>query len=385
MSIEASKKNDQKTTLNNAENYSVYNYFRKHPSAFIATVSGVIAVVTFVIKSLDYYSVIQHLRYWGFTTNQIDYQPSSESLPFLVAFVIVCANTVIQSIALSSFQSYYLRIRNPKIYKVEAKNQERYLKRKAREFKKGERKKPKTEDLIELKDEINSCLIRSKSILHKLFLYRLRMLAVLFIQLSAPALFLTVSYFFLIHFYASDAATATTQSFIYSLGLSLFGIVISYMFSKVIEWHAFGKKLKKARKSEEDFLLFKKQIIEETDKNPSLFTQKTIKEKIKTVMADSRIENIITVFIICILLFIMVFIMKNNQSIQNRRDFWVINDNNQDYVLIYQNENIYYFDEAELNEDELKVYTSQHLIIKADHISLKKVHFENIERIENEN
>ena len=53
----------------NKDNYSIFNYLKKHPAAVIACFSSMVAIITFMSQFLAYISSKNTLSYWNFDTS----------------------------------------------------------------------------------------------------------------------------------------------------------------------------------------------------------------------------------------------------------------------------------------------------------------------------
>lgn len=375
------------------DGYKIFNYFKENTAILIAVIS---ALITFIGATLSFALYIRernYLNYWGY--NDIDIIVNSDKqLPFLVlAFVFVFVNILIPLILVKSWENFwdnliinkYSSIIINESKKINLKSKFLLTKVKiALFFIKRLKNIPKEKaekiyaDIEEVKQDIdtrNDLIKRSKEANKNLAKYCFKELL--------PSLFLAFFILFLSNVFF--ILTSLTQVKLYIV----FVISMILTFFIILESFFLGKPLNIKEKA-----IFEKAYKENTEEaknilkstlnqgNSNYLVNEVLLGEIKKIRDRDLVFSIFIILISLIFVFFLNFLSIKVET-SEKKTFSIADINGQKYVLIYNNENSFYLDEAYISENEIVINTKRQRIISSNDFLTEVKTFNSVEKIDN--
>ena len=88
------------------DSYSVYNYLVKTPSVLIAALSGLLAMLSFIINYATYLKTARMLHYWGVDTSVISTTDQQFFYTFCFAIIFLLISIFVSGLIANSYISY---------------------------------------------------------------------------------------------------------------------------------------------------------------------------------------------------------------------------------------------------------------------------------------
>lgn len=353
-------------TLNSS--CSLYEYWKKQPSFFIAMISSLLAIATFVVNIEMYLADYFFYKHYGIDLTTIKW--NSHNQLYIAIAVVVCVIAVIFSFAFldSSFtvfwyRHYVRRIKKNKKIPEEIITGEQNAKTDSA-MKKAEKQTEKmggNAEVTENNSNENKANNENESTVGCNNLKTLLGHIIVFV-------FLWSFFSYIIYLAMSsgfDILAREEGLFIVRFILSgvIFLILLVTFLSKSsgkkhAENHNIGGVV-----SEYPLVQF-------------------AKLKISEYLTNTKIKQLTMIgFATILLLFPLVLVSIHSTQLE-RRDYEIYEEDGVSYVLVYQEETTYYFDKAAIsNNNSLQIYTAEQKILKTDSIVLKRTSFFHVDII----
>lgn len=371
-----SEENNAKQNIT-SEQYKLFGYLKEHPAFFVTVVSFVLAVVTFLCQFLNITVIRIYLQSWNIGTLLVGPAIRNDTFYYyaifsLIYFFVLC----VLSDSLKSFYSdYFCDVVFLNYCREFHKLSLRLLREQEKELAKIRRTKRRDhsdygKEIRRLEKKISKdskLLEETKQLIHN---HRRTLRKVVMGKLGFCLLLLLIP--------------ATLQML--SFGRTTFvGLVVSwgvYAISFVLPNRYFSKKIyreysRKRIVSDINKAMDKNRFEEFFMSLPeSISENKPPKADLSERFIDRNIPNLITdvfagmVFMIITVLTVGVLLLNTDIFNKNITCYtWQSDDKN--YAVIYQNDSIYYLEEAEEVNGDLIIDLSSQRILKSDNLSLK--------------
>jgi len=383
--------------------YSLYDYFKAHPTVIIAIVSGFAAVLTYCVRIIDYQTAVSVLRYYSLSSSL--YEPNQDSVlaSFGCSIVIIILYIVLYSKMYDIFHNYFINIRpiryNNILYR-ENKRLKHKNKKLLRKMKSAvdERKKLMEESLSkgvmvnqefvqntqetdtyvqqeeekyrnsEAKEEFESQMRETRSEHSKLLGIRR-----VVIQLIVPSIVLWIV--------SASRAFGNNTNDRYALYISSAIIVVFIIIVSCIlgRFTTSDYPTKKSVLNDETGNYFKK-IIEEKPRYPTLY--RLTDDGIKQFFPNRTIISITMMSVFAIAMFIITsgflypLLMRITSTKPQTQAIVYIEE--EPYVMVYQKGSQFYLEGAIIDGDHLTIDTSNRRCVETDDIQAKVMRFNQV-------
>ena len=363
--------------------YSIYDYLKEHPSIFFAFFSAVVAAISVMLNFLVYLATTGYLSYFEVQTNV-----HIVSANFLYFFAIGLAFYIVQSLSQrfisSTFEAYRPYKQRFMLHKYALKNIKEEWKygRNIRKQLYIELKKVNITD--DNRDEISSieqshsqikekehqifadyCDVKRDIRKQRLFYYSL---------IGISCLFSWLAMFFVFYMLLSVSATSLNPSILFC---SLLTLVYVFLFA-LENWflscvlHINRKQIKK------DAIADKENRVLSYDDFPPTPLETIVLGNIRSTLSNSNITRCLGTILLSIILLSFVSSWGAHKSAENQKEFFVVNEGDIVYAVIYNDGQKMVLEKAEITENQLIINTTEQKIIDAIGIPTKKYTFENV-------
>ena len=357
---EAAEKWENKS---NRDDYRIYNYLVKTPAIFIAIISGLIAIGSFIINYATYFKTARELKHWN-----VDYSLISSSdkniyytLCFAVIFVLV--TIILSSMISKAFMSYIpykecvfrTKKRLSVLKKANMANRRALL-----DIKKSYIRSQKinngndsnqTDEIIKQCDSGDKEILALKKELHKMK------------RTFLKDLIINVEFIFFVLILSDIVLTAMDfTKGIYKLLISavvlFFAQLLIYTFINLIVVNIIVRMNIKKNPDHKKALESSNLVVSRLEYPIYKIFTYGFKSLFTNTQIYTIIINILLSFII--VFFIEVFFPINETP---QKQFKCLSIDDTQYVAVYSNPDMMILEEAEICENKLKVYTSKQRII----------------------
>lgn len=353
--------------------YKIYDYFKEQPTFLVSIISAMVIVVSFILNSALYASTCTYLNNWGFDSHSMNINTTGKTLIFAVESIGFFSTCFLQQVLKATYIQYLhdieesvkigilcdeikKNIKGKNIVKSKEKkriivnvfNKDRELleEENAIEYLKNMKKKMKKEP----KKKLQQTLI--------IVCFFMLLLWIPMLIMIEPTVYIFVVILF-----------AGLVTVIYT--------VLAYIKDYLI------KKCKRKRlikeeieKREEPIAVF---LNEKEKQEVEYPLDKVAKLKFKEFFHDEGIASLSVFAITCIaILFVWLYSIGN---IQNDNLYPITSIDETTYVILYENDDYYYLEKAEICEDTLQVEISIQRVIKKDDIEYEIKKFENVKKL----
>ena len=362
--------------------YHIYEYFKDHPSVFFAIMSTAVAAITLILNFTAFLSKNSYLSYFG--VDNVLYKPSTQFVSFIAITMIYTATLLLfQGFLSITFESYlpYRRelLKNKYLLmniKAGIKERKREIKRIKKEllfftdasFDESETTKTlkQLDQLLKKDKQLESERLSVKKAITRrslvyIFPIIITCITIWMILCIATIILLSMSIF--------DWDIIIRASAILS-ALSVAFFTIENWFLSCVLWDD-KKTLKRNAKYEIDYTPTYHEL-------PEFPINTIFRGNVKSLLSDSNCKRIIGLVILCLLMIIIVSSWSGSQSALNQKEFYVIDIDNQKYVLIYNNGENAILEEAEIKGDSLIINTTHQVIIPSNNLNMQKYIFDSV-------
>ncbi len=348
--------------------HSIYDYMKKTPSIFIASISALVAIITFFAKLMTNISAKQELAFWEIKPEH--FNTGTESIVFIATIAIVYAliNILLTMWFSATCDAYWPYKKRD----LTMKYLQKALKKSYKKVEKASKKRTLTEEEKSQLDTYSSFCKSRKEVKKdgkkKLFS---NLLPIFFIMG-------VVTFFFAV----------TTTSYYENVWLVLVVCVLVqsgslWIITKINSKYAVNKKELKEKCMDPDFIKEQK-IGYDNDKYP---VEKIFSKGLRSVAKNSTIIAIVVTLLLNCFVLCITYSFTDKNPIKRDKYFQTTELKGKQYAIVYQVGNQYFLEEAEImiknnedTEDEitLTVYTNKQRIIFCDDIIIETKEYHDI-------
>lgn len=399
---EDSEKNKDKEYWSNK--YSLYEYFKAHPTIFIAIVSGFAAVLTYCIRIIDYQNEVSILRYYSLSSSL--YEPNQDSVlaAFGFSIVIFMVYATIYGKFYDIFHNYFINIRPVKynnLIRKETKRLDRKNKRLLRIIKtkvaasrrlmKRAQKNGKLVDpqFVKKIQEANEYVLKGEEEyktskaeedefelqMKKARSEYSKLLGIkrVILQLVVPSVA-----FWLVSSSRSFGTNTNDRfiTYVSSAIIVVFMIILSWILGRIT---TFDYPSKKKVFSDQEGKFFDK-INQEEPRFPILY--RITENGIKHLFPNRTVLSILLMSIFAAVMFIITsgflypLLLKTISTKPQTQTIVYIED--EPYVMVYQKGSQFYLEGAIIDGDQLTIDTSNRRCLETDDIQAKVIRFNQV-------
>ena len=342
------------------ENYSIYNYLKKTPAVLIALVSGIVAILSFIISYAEYIQISHVLTYWNVDPSAVSGSNKQLFYTFCFAIIFLLIH-IIANILIIRTVSYFSPISE---IRKRIKNQISKLKNKnaapQNNAPTGDSGNPVNEPLKVLNEyqkRLKKCKIKFQESFNSV-LYLTIIFILLFISTYA--------------FYLTDFRSANDNMSLNAFLYSVVQFVLYYLTARLSRHFSVKSAIKQHPEQTNDF-----SIIETKLSKLESSTGPTTKHTIKSFFSNNTILVIIfNALIVIVLLFLLIFGAKTTPA----KKFKSVDIDGVKYMAVYTNSETMVLEEAVINGNTVKILTNKQMIIPISGVKYEIVEFESVEK-----
>jgi hypothetical protein len=162
-----------------------------------------------------------------------------------------------------------------------------------------------------------------------------------------------------------------SSAMIFSVLFVLIGALENWFFSCVLRVNR--KKIKA------DANLDKKEVLPLYSDLPEFPISSILDGNFKSFLSDSNCKRFIATIMLCLTLVVMASSWSGVQSAKTQKAFFVLDDNDQTYVLIYNNGESAILEKAEINGNNIIIDTTHQKIVSSIGLDMEKYEYESVE------
>lgn len=368
----------------NIPTYRIYDYFKEHPSVFIATASAFIAIISLVLDFAAFINTNSYLMY--FSVESIIYRTSAQYL-YLVAITVAFVTVMLlfQGFLSKTFDNYLPYKRKLLLYKYYLKKIKKGIKlaREADSVCKDNliettdtvSENPKIiqikEDLAKLRELANKNERDYKSLKKDIRKYRIK--HYILIGLSCILVWVVLS---IVSALMLSISTCEWDTIIYSA--MIFSAVYVIMVA-VENWFLSCVLRVKRKKIKSDAELDMKIVPLEYSELPEFPISSVFNGDFKMFMSDSNCKILVAMVMFCLTAVILVFSWSGAESAKTQKEFFVVDIDSQTYVLIYNNGECAMLEKAEISGSNIIIDATQQKMISSIGIDMQKYMFDHVD------
>lgn len=361
------------------ETYHVLEFVEKHTSAFIAILSGMVAVAAFVLNLVAYVYQRIRLNPWHIGGEVIDYWGSGQVYVALIVdvayFVLICA----LSVALAcSFVNYYRARAAWQYTQGQSKLMSETVHKMQSEMKVyvAECAKDDATEKELLTTTVSGVNARLKDMNKRLararrnMLLRIGLISLLIVLLAVPVIFLMLG----------TTGEVEPRIGVLTWGITALSIVLSAMTqAKQLDNTCAPRTVCSNIKSitQNSDIAFK-----ELDKKGDEAVRKRKQSTVRLALSDRAVKENVGRALLSTLLMISIFLMTAGGSAYQQKEFWIYSDAINTYAVAYQDSNHCVLKQATLNGDEIIIHTGEQLVVSGtvatSQRTFNKVTFEDV-------
>ena len=375
----------EKSVLNE-KSYSIYNYLIKTPSILIAIVSGLLAIISFLINYAVYKQNVHYLQYWNVDPSVISNSNKQLFYTFCISIVFLLISTGVSAMIASAYSNntpIYEYIRRSKIKLSELKKKNAVNIKACRLLKKSYIKHPaSTNEEFAHEIENNEYYKSSKDLLIEinrlkkdLSKYRKKLQKPLWRRLITAYIILFISVIVYMLVIINGFQAGWYKGFI-----SVFFITtVQFIFNCLINRLTYGalarKRIKENPNSEEVFSKLDNELSE-----IQFPFEKLSKHGIKSLF--SNVSIIIIIIGIIITAVFLNFAPLFDTSARMNKQFKCVTIDEVQYISVYTDAETMVLEKVEIDDGKVIVYTKNQMIVPTKGINYEVISFESVERIE---
>lgn len=370
----------------NTTQYHIYDYFKKHSSAFFTITSTFIAIISLVLNFSAFISINSYLIY--FKVDSLIYK-SSTSFLYLMAIVLIFSTIMIlfQGFLSKTFENYspYKRLLFLcKYYLKKMKNDLDQGKKVRATLQKSLNKIPdilsKNEKKQELQKQLEYLNASAEEIENNIKLMRkdvrkccikyyilisLSCIVAWFVLSVVSTLMLSVS----LYEWNKILPSAMIFSAVYVLIIAL-----EYWFLSCVLRLNKKKIISDAEQDDEIMLSMYRDL-------PEFPINLLFDGNFKSFFSDSNCKKFVATMIGCLAIVVFTSSWAGSKTAKTQKEFFVVNSDGQAYVLIYNNGECAILEKAEIIGDDIIIDTTHQKIISLIDIDMYRYEFNHVEII----
>lgn len=344
-----------KVASNDEKEYSIYNYFKEHPSIFIAVISTLVAVISGAIRIISNIAITSELKSWGINTDYIEINTNQFDV-IVVVLACLLISTMIQ-LAISDEVNIYRK-------KKELKWINELIFREL-EVKLIDKKKEKGGIDSQFNERVEDQLFALSRQTIKNTNAHLKILIPILVIASVVTQFMLI--------YTLCRTTNPIFAIIDTLIIMCFGYLTSYLYCRC------RKKKELQEKSLKELTNMQYKCIKECNNLLSKAAFGNLKKRNCNEEVWRKVSCLLVSFI-----FMIVFIFTFNRMTDSKNNFNIATIDNNQYAVIYSYDNKYYLEEAEIDGKRITINTTNQRILVSEDISIQNMTFEEVEKIKQE-
>lgn len=364
--------------------YKIYDYLKEYPSIFFAATSAFIAMISIILNFTVFLRTNSYLMY--FQVDNVLYK-SSTPLVYSVAITLLFSTVLMlfQGFLSKTFENYLPYKRKFLLYKYsfkEIRNGIKYGSKLRKSIKKNILCSNETAlknnnmdqthiDLEWLNQDAKRIQHEYKSVIKTA--RKCRMVYHMLIGLSCLIawLALVVVLALVLSISLCEWDSITSAAMVFSAVIVVLIAVIYWFFLCVLRLNK--KKIK------EDMKIELKDRLSLYNDLPDIPISSLFGGRIKDVFTDKNVKNFISTVSICLTVLIFVSTRSGSQSASSQKDFFVVDIDEQVYVLIYNNGENAVFEKVDIYDHTLVVDTTYQKIMPLNNIDMTRQRFDNVE------
>lgn len=384
---------EMNSTISNNETknnrYSIYDYFKEHPSFCITIISIFAAVISVLLNLIAFLNANTYLTY--FNVDSIFYKQSNLFIYFfamvLIFFVVII---VFQAFISKTFESYLSHKRFLLLHKYALKGikkDEKEFKRRHKKAKHDLAKKSKKLMQNDSLAETEKLLEEAKSDLkktHKEYIeVRKTTLMTRFVCRLLVAISCLITWIMLIIIYALMLSFVTYDLKGNALSALLFSTI--YVLVCAIEnWFLTCVIRIKRKEIKADIEIDAKSRLEKYGNLDEFPIGALFSGNIRSIFNNSNFKRIILAVVLCLVILMFSSVYIGSKSASNQKSFFVVDIDNQTYAMIYNNGENAILEKAEMTDDGIVIDINHQKVISSQNVDMKKYVFEKVDIVRSE-
>lgn len=369
------------------EGYKTYNYFKSHPSFFVAIISAAVAMMSVILNYVSFLYTNTYLSYFDIS---VDVQINSPRFLYFIAITAIFGSSLIlfQSFISRTFESYMPYKRRFLLYKYSMrfiKKQNRANKRLIDETTKcadtiivTDDDKPKLEAVkrnLEICQQNNEQSIREyKHIKQKILKQRIIYYCIIGFSCFIAWLILSIVCFMLFLNGVFEWSLITLSSMAISLLFVTFIALENWFLYCFIKMNRKQIKSDAICDKEEERKLF-------YDNFPDMPLERFLRGGIKDFFSDTTCRGVFLAMVLVVIVLMITMVHSGKTSAEKQKEFFVVQENNTSYAVIYNNGTMMILEKAELSDNSITIDTTEQMTIDADGVFIKKYIFDEVHLI----
>lgn len=364
----------------------IYDYFKAHPSLFVTIISAFVAGISVFLNLIAFLNANAYLKYFNIESN-IYKQSTKFVYCMAIALAFLTIVLLFQSFISKTFYAYlpykkrflltkYTLERLNKRQKLLIKDRKQIEKRLSKisnTNKSQEIVQQLEEGLRSIKEEDKEIKKENKSIFKSI--RRLRIICSLIVGVSC---FLTWVILCLI---CTLLLSITTYDWEQALQLAMI-LSLTYVGTCTVENWLFICAIPFKRKEiKQDVKLDNKSRASKYNNFQTFPIKSIIDGNIRDIFNDSNCKRIALTIILCLFVLLFVSIYSGSQSALNQNEFFIVEVENQQYAIIYDNGENSIIEKAEVLETNLIIDSNHQKFISSKNIDKFRCVFEKVEII----
>ena len=369
--LDFSQKNADKDVSEDENQYSIYNYVKSHPGSLAIIFSSMVAVITFFAQITAFINNKNALEYWNIDGSYALWNSNGLLYSALTSIVYVIVVSVLTT-WFSKVCDAYLEHKNLfvtcklvyKRFNKQYKSDKAFIYSIASPKSISANKLEETKKHLEAqKENLKKLKLYTKRIEHKsknTFILNLLPITGIFILLVVIKISITSS---------------KKDLFITALGIFIIQIIIYWLSFLIMQSVTIKKqKIKEmAEKVTSDY-------IESLGNFKKEYPISSLLKKGGKITNISFVSQLLQTVILCLSLIFSLALIGGSE--ESKKTFQIVNIDNQQYVVVFHEEETYYLEKAVIDGDKLEVYTDNQRIITTSDISFSIKKFDEVVRKE---
>ena len=384
---------EKNSTISNNETknnrYSIYDYFKEHPSFCITIISIFAAVISVLLNLIAFLNANTYLTY--FNVDSIFYKQSNLFIYFfamvLIFFVVII---VFQAFISKTFESYLSHKRILLLHKYalkDIKKEEKELKKSHKKMERylAEQSRTSTGNVNLTEDE--KILEEAKANLKKTHEEYIkvrkttrmtRFVCRLLVAISCLItwIMLIVIYALMLSFVTYDLKGNVWSALLFSTIYVLVCAIENWLLTCVI--------LVKRKEIKADTEMDAKSKLEKYGNFDEFPISALFSGNIRSVFNNSNFKRIILAVVLCLVILMFSSVYIGSKSASEQKTFYIVDIDNQSYAMIYNNGENMILEKVNLSDDGIAIDINHQKIIPSQNVDMKKYIFEKVDVIRSE-
>lgn len=364
----------------------IYDYFKVHPSLFVTVISALIAGISVFLNLITFLNANTYLKYFNIESNV--YKQSTQFIYFMaIALAFSTILLLFQSFISKTFYAYLpykkrlLLIRytlntlkkKQKLLIKDRKQIEKRFSKISNTNNRDENVQQIKKDLFTLKEQGNEIKSEYKSVIKSL--RRLRIACSLIVGVSCLFTWIILCLICIL------LLSITTYDWEKTLKLATI-LSLTYVGACTVENWLFICSIPFKRKEiKNDVKLDINSRTLKYDKFHMFPLNSIIDGNIRDIFNDSNCKRIALTIVLCLFVLSFVSIYSGSQSALNKHEFFIVEIENQQYAIIYDNGENSIIEKVEISGVDLIINSNHQKIISSKNIDKLRCTFENVKII----